>query len=210
MLKKILMTSLCASGLLLAQSGAGINVNEDDFEIEGTLDSRNLQALQTSSTIYLADFNFINVEDNKQTGKLLGVGIGATNALEGVEGIELTFGAKAILANIDDDNDPVLDDNRWFAALPLMGMIHYTFPPLMFNIPPISVETKFLYAPKALSFGDSKKYSEFRFNADIEMIESVKLYAGYRNIITGFSIGDSDNKNYLFSNGFYGGLKFTY
>ncbi|NEW61388.1 hypothetical protein GSY74_08845, partial [Sulfurovum sp. bin170] len=51
MFKKFLMTSICTSGLLLAQSGVGINVNEDDFEIEGTLDSRNLQALQTSSTI---------------------------------------------------------------------------------------------------------------------------------------------------------------
>ena len=210
MLKKILMTSLCTSGLLLAQSGVGINVNEDDFEIEGTLDSRNLQALQTSSTIFLADFNFINVEDGEETGKLLGVGIGATNQLEGVEGVELTFGAKAILANIDDDSDSALDDNKWFAAVPLMGMIRYTFPPLMFNIPPISLETKVLYAPKALSFGDSEKYSEFRVNADIEMIENVKIYAGYRNIITGFDVGDRDNEDYLFSNGFYGGLKFTY
>ena len=204
------MSSLCASSILLAQSGAGINVNEDDFEIEGTLDSRNLQALQTSSTIFLADFNFMNVEDKHDNGKLVGAGIGATNKLEGVQGIELTFGAKAILANIEDDNDPVLDDGKWFAAVPLMAMIHYTFPPLMFNIPTVSIETKALYAPGALSFGDSEKYSEFRVNADIEMIENVKLYAGYRNIITGFSVGDKDNEDYIFSNGFYGGLKFTY
>ena len=209
MLKKIITTSLLTSGLLFAQSGVGINVNEDDVEIEGTLDSRNLQALQTSSTIYLADFNFINVEDGDETGKLLGVGIGATNQLEGVEGVELTFGAKVILANVDDNSKPKLDDDKWFAAIPLMGMIRYTFPPLMFNIPPISLETKMLYAPKALSFGDSEKYSEFRFNADIEMIENVKLYAGYRNIITGFGVGD-DNEDYIFSNGFYGGLKFSY
>lgn len=210
MLKKFLITSLCTSSLLLAQSGAGINVNEDDFEIEGTLDSRNLQALQTSSTIFLADFNFINVEDGEETGKLIGVGIGATNQLEGAEGVELTFGVKAIIANVDDDSISVLDDNKWFAALPLMAMVRYSFPPLMFNIPPVSMETKLLYAPKALSFGDSNKYSEFRVNADIEMIENIKIYAGYRNIITGFDIGDKDNKNYLFSNGFYGGLKFIY
>jgi len=209
-LKKFLITSLCTSSLLLAQSGAGINVNEDDFEIEGTLDSRNLQALQTSSTIFLADFNFINVEDGEETGKLIGVGIGATNQLEGAEGVELTFGVKAIIANVDDDSISVLDDNKWFAALPLMAMVRYSFPPLMFNIPPVSMETKLLYAPKALSFGDSNKYSEFRVNADIEMIENIKIYAGYRNIITGFDIGDKDNKNYLFSNGFYGGLKFIY
>ncbi|SFV51935.1 hypothetical protein MNB_SV-12-442 [hydrothermal vent metagenome] len=210
MFKKFLISSICSSTILLAQSGAGINVNEDDFEIEGTLDSRNLQALQTSSTIYLADFNFINVEDNKKTAKLMGAGVGATNKFEGAEGVELTFGAKAILANVDDNSDSKLDDNKWFAALPLMAMIRYTFPPLMFNIPPISIETKGLYAPKALSFGDSHQYSEFRVNVDIEMIENIKLYTGYRNIITGFAVGDKDNEDYIFSNGFYGGLKFTY
>jgi hypothetical protein len=152
----------------------------------------------------------MNIEDGEQTGKLMGAGIGATNQLEGVDGVELTFGAKAILVNVEDNDDSKLDDGKWFAAVPLMGMVRYTFPPLMFNIPPISLETKFLYAPKALSFGDSEKYSEFRFNADIEMIENVKLYAGYRNIITGFSVGERDNEDYLFSNGFYGGLKFTY
>jgi hypothetical protein len=157
----------------------------------------------------LADFNFLNIEDSEKNAKLIGIGIGATNKLEGVEGIELTFGAKAILANIDDDDDSEIED-KWFAAVPLMGMIRYTFPPLMFNIPPISLETKILYAPKALSFGDSEKYSEFRVNADIEMIENVKIYTGYRNIITGFDVGDRDNEDYLFSNGFYGGLRFTY
>ncbi|NEW61570.1 hypothetical protein GSY74_09770, partial [Sulfurovum sp. bin170] len=159
-------------------------------------------------TIYLADFNFLNVEDSRKDAKLIGVGIGATNKLEGVEGIELTFGAKAILANIDDSDREL--DSKWFAAVPLMGIIRYTFPPLMFNIPTISIETKLLYAPGALSFGDSEKYSEFRFAADIEMIENVKIYAGYRNIITGFGVGDENNEDYIFSNGFYGGLKFSY
>ena len=208
MLKKFLISSIFASTILLAQSGVGINVNEDDFEIEGTLDSRNLQALQTSSTIYLADFNFLNIEDSRKDAKLVGAGVGATNKLDGVEGVELTFGAKAILVNVDDYSRDL--DSKWFAAIPLMAMIHYTFPPLMFNIPTVSIETKMLYAPGALSFGDSEKYSEFRFTTDIEMIENVKIYAGYRNIITGFGVGNRGNDEYIFSNGFYGGLKFTY
>jgi len=201
MLKKILMSSLCASTMLMAQSGAGINVNEDDVEIEATIDSRNIAALHTSSTIYLADFNFLNIEEGNDKLKLFGAGVGATNKLEGVEGVELTFGAKFVASNID-----IVGKDDWHTAFPLMGIVRYTFPPLMFNIPPISIETKFLYAPGALSFGDAENYSEFRFSADIEMIENVKIYGGYRNIKTGFDTDD----DFLFSNGFYGGLKFTY
>jgi len=204
MLKKIITASILTSSMLIAQSGVGINVNKEDLEIEGTLDSRNLAALQTSSTIYLADFNFLNIESHRKDARLLGVGLGATNQLEGVDGVELTFGAKLIVSHVDDRRRDI--DSSWFSAFPLMGMVRYSFPPLMFNIPPISLETKLLYAPGALSFGNSEKYSEFRVAGDIEMINNVKLYVGYRNIITGYQSDD----DYLFSNGWYGGMKFTY
>lgn len=194
MFKKIVFTSLCTSVLLLAESGVGININEDDLELEGVLDSRNLAALQTSSTIYQADMNFINVNSDYQ---LLGAGLGATNQLEGVEGVELTFGVKFIWAEVGNED---------FTALPLMAKVRYDFPPLMYNIPPVGIEGKALYAPGALSFGDSDKYSEFRVSADIEMIENVKLYTGYRNIHSGYK----GYENYLFDNGFYGGIKVTY
>ena len=121
MLRKLAITTLFTSSLLLAESGAGININEKDLEIEGILDSRNLAALQTSSTIYQADFNFLNVDSKK---KLLGAGVGATNKLEGIEGVELTFGAKFIWTNDDLD----LTDN--FTSVPLMAKVRYSFPPL--------------------------------------------------------------------------------
>lgn len=194
MFKKIAFTTFFTSSLLLAESGAGININEKDLEIEGVLDSRNLAALQTSSTIYQADFNFLDVNSDN---KLLGAGVGATNKLEGAEGVELTFGAKFMWAEVGSED---------FTSLPLMAKVRYTFPPLMYNIPPVGVEAKALYAPTALSFGDSEKYSELRISADIEMIENVKIYTGYRNIHTGYKGTD----NYLFNNSFYGGLKITY
>jgi len=203
MFKKIIMSSIVTTGLLLAQSGVGINVNKNDLEIEGTLDSRNLALLQNSSTIYLGDFNFISIDDDNTKSKLIGVGFGATNKFEGVEGVELTFGAKLILSHVTDHRK---DIDKWFSALPLTGMVRYTFPPLMFNIPPVSIEGKVLYAPGALAFGDSDSYSEFRASAYMEMIENVTVYAGYRNIVTGYPT----DTNYLFSNGFYAGLKFTY
>ncbi len=194
MFKKIALTTLFTSALLMAESGVGININEEDVEVEATLDSRNLAALQTSSTIYEGDFNFLNVNSDRQ---LFGAGVGATNALEGVEGVELTFGAKFIWAEVGNEN---------FTSLPLMAKIRYNFPPLMYNVPPIAVEAKALYAPNALSFGDSQRYSEYRLSADIEMIENVKVYAGYRNIYAEYKNVSRE----LFDNSFYGGLKVTY
>jgi len=195
MLKKIAITTILASTVLWAESGVGININEQDLEVEGILDSRNLKSLQTSSTIYQADFTFLNDNEHAQ---LYGAGIGATNKVAGVDGLELTLGAKFIGAEVGAEN---------FTALPLSIKARYQLPPLMYNVPPVAIEGKILYAPKALSFGDSEKYTEYRLSVDIEVIENVRIYAGYRNIKTGYK---NFGNNYLFNNSFYGGLKFSY
>ena len=201
MFKKIAVTVTLGVSLLFAESGAGININETDLEIEGTLDSRNLAYMQTSSTIFQMDFNFLNIEEDDFDAKLIGVGIGATNQLEGVEGVELTFGAKFIWNNVETNSD-----GDGFKALPLMAKIRYNFPPLMFNIPPVALESKILYAPGALAFGDAESYREFRASADIEMIENVRIYAGYRNI----NIGLEGNDDFTLNNSFFGGIRFIY
>jgi len=194
MFKKTIMTTLLSSAILLAESGGGLNINEKDLELEAVLDSRNLEAFQTTSTIFQAEANFLNIDDKK---KSIGVGVGATNKLEGIEGVELTLGAKFVWAEVAEED---------FTSLPLMLKVRYNFPPLMFNIPPVSVESKVLYAPKVLSFGDSEAYREFRVNAEMEMIQNVKIYAGYRNIQAEYK-GVDDS---LFDTGFYGGLRFSY
>ena len=194
MFKKITFTSMIVSSLLLADSGVGININEQDLELEGILDSRNLAALQTSSTIFQADINFLN---NNEETKLFGMGVGATNKLGGVEGVEITLGAKFIWSEVADES---------FTALPLMLKVRYSMPPLLYNIPPIGFEGKLLYAPKVLSFGESVTYNEYRLSADVEVIENVKVYAGWRNIHARY-VGIKPD---LFNTSFYGGLKFAY
>lgn len=193
MLKKAIIITLLSSTGLIAESSLGINVNQKDVEIEAGLDSQRLKALETSSTVYNADVNFIRAD----TEKLLGIGVGATNKLESVEGVEMTFGTKFIWAEVGRDD---------FTALPLMAKIRYTFPPLQFGIPPVSLEASGLYAPGALSFGDSESYIEYRFAADMEVINNVKVYGGYRNIHTEYK----GYKNDLFDTGYYGGLKINY
>lgn len=193
MFKKTIVVTLLSSAILLAESGAGININNKDVEVEGTLDSRNLAALQTTSTIYQADFNFLNADNEK----LVGAGIFATNKIEGLIGVEMGFGAKFVWAEVGNDD---------FTSLPLMAQLRYTLPPLMYSIPPVSLEAKGVYAPGVLSFGDSEDYSEMRLSADMEVIQNVKVYAGYRNIHTSYKGVSRD----LFNTGYYAGLKFIY
>ncbi len=199
MFKKIAFVILCISSLLFAESGVGLNINEKDLEITGVLDSRNLAALQTSSAIYQADANFLYDDEN---AKLIGAGILATNRVEALEGVEASFGVKFIWAEVGNNGAT----NNDFTALPLMAKVRYNFPPLLYNIPPVALEGRLLYAPKVLAFGDSEEYTEFRVNAELEVIKNVSLYAGYRNITTLYN-GVS---NSLFNTGFYGGFKFTY
>ena len=199
MFKKISLVTFCMSILLLAESGIGININEKDLEIEGILDSRNLEAFQTSSTIFQADVNFLYDNEN---AKLIGAGLLATNKVEALEGVEASFGAKFIWAEVGNNGAT----NNSFTAVPFMVKVRYTLPPLMYNIPPVSLDSRVLYAPKVLAFGDSTEYSEFRVNAEVEVIENVSLYAGYRNIKTEYK----GVTNSLFNTGFYGGFKFTY
>lgn len=195
MFKKTVMATLLASSILSAESGGSININDKDVEVEATLDSRNLASFQTSSTLFLADANLLS-SDNQ---KLLGLGLSANNKVEGLIGVEMSFGVKFIWAEVGANKDN-------FTSIPLMAKVRYTLPPLMFNIPPVGVEAKGLYSPGSLSFGNAEGYSEFRFSGDIEMIENVKIYAGYRNIHTKYNGLSRD----LFNTGFYAGLKATY
>jgi len=203
MLKKVILFLVVVGGVLVAESGVGININRYDLEVEGTIDSRNLLIMQDSPSIFLGDFNFINIDEDAQSDKLVGAGVGVTNKFDAIEGMELTFGAKFILSSI---NNREKDIDKWFLAMPLFMTARYNFPPLMFNIPPVAVEGKIAYGPGPLAFGEADNYSEFRISGDILMIPNVRIYAGYRHIVTGFKV----DKNYLFSNGFYGGLKFVY
>jgi hypothetical protein len=194
MFQKVVVSALISSAILFAESGVGLNINQEDLEVEAVLDSRNLAALQTSSTIYKADVNFLN---ENEENKLIGLGIGATNKVEGVQGLEMTLGVKGVWAELGDED---------FTALPLMGIVRYVFPPLMYNIPPVSIEGKVLYAPKVLSFGKSEEYREFRVGAAMEVIENTSIYTGYRNIHTKHEQVNSE----LFNNSFFGGIKINY
>lgn len=184
--KKLIFTTLLATGLLHSGTGVGININNEDVEILGELNFNSL-ADYSSGTTYMLDANYLHTDGDN----LLGVGFRGENTLQGIQGLTLSLGARLIFA----------DD---FMALPLAAKASYALP-LVDTIPTTSLTASFAYAPSVLTFVDGDSYSELRFEAGMEVISNIHIFAGYRNIDTDYKIGDHN-----FNDSFYGGMKLSF
>ncbi len=191
---KLLSLLLLSTVLLFSRTTVGLNINTEDFEVEGAMDITAFSEY-TNGTIFIADANFINTEYDS----LFGIGIGAHNSFQGMEGLNLGLGVKYVY--IED-----------FMALPLMIEASYGLP-LIDAIPTVSLSATILYAPSALSFDEAENYFEFRAEAGIEVISSVAIYVGYRDIEIEYLPSFSENFNSsfeTFNSSFYGGLKMSF
>lgn len=185
-LKKLFVTSLLSLGFLQAQSSIGININDEDLEILAALDL-NAFVDYSDSTVYLVDGYYLHTDGDD----LFALGLSGENTFQGVEGLVLGFGARFVFA----------DD---FTALPLFGKVIYTLP-LIDSIPTTSLGATFAYAPSVLTFSDGESYSEFRVEADMEVIQNIHLFVGYRNIDTEYEHYDKS-----FNDSFYAGMKLSF
>jgi hypothetical protein len=186
-LNKIFLMTLAATTLLFSQNTLGLNINTEDFEVEGAMDI-NAFTEYSNGTTYIIDANFINTEDDS----LFGMGFSAHNSFQGLEGLSLGLGARVLF----------LED---YMALPLMAEASYALP-LIDAIPTMSLSAKLLYAPSVLSFSDAENYFEFRAEAAMEVINAVSIYAGYRDI----EIQYIDSPELTFNDSFYAGLKMSF
>ena len=93
-------------------------------------------------------------------------------------------------------------------ALPLLGRVKYILP-FDSDIPTTLLFASFAYAPSALTFSDGDTYSEFRAEADMEVISNIHVFAGYRNIDTDYEYADY-TEEYNLNDSFYGGLKLSF
>jgi len=177
---------LLVGGLLQAENSIGIDINNEDFELFGTA-NLNVLVDYSSSTTYMMHASYLNSDGDGLTA----FGVSGENSLQGIEGLTLGLGAKFVFA----------DD---FIAFPLMAKAAYRLP---FNdtIPPTSLMASFAYAPSVLTFSDGDSYSEFRTEADMEVISKIHVFAGYRNIKT-----DYEDVDRTFNNSFYGGMKLSF
>jgi len=185
-LKKLCFTSLLSLGLLHAQSSVGLNINHDDLEVLASIDLNTL-TYYSDSTSYILDASYLHTDGDDLTT----VGLSGESNFQGVEGLTLGFGAKLIFASD-------------YMALPLFGKVKYTLP-LTDTVPTTSLSTSLAYAPSVLTFIDGESYTEFRVEADMEIISSIHLFTGYRNIGTEY-----DSYDKTFNSSFYGGMKLSF
>lgn len=184
--KKLLLILYLVTQFLYGQSGIGIDVNRADLEIGGEID---LNALGSYSdgTSYLATFNYLHTAGDNMTR----VGFQAQNYFYGMEGLSLVFGIEGVLASD-------------FLAVPLVAKGIYDLP-LMDIIPHTTFSLKVGFAPGVLSFRQAQNYLEFRTELAMEIISSLHLFAGYRNIDTKYEDHDK-----TFNDSFYFGMKFKF
>jgi len=182
--KFILVSLLTSTTLLFSQSTLALNVNDEDFELEGAIDIAAFSEYSNGTT-YMINANFINTEIES----LANIGLNANNSFQGVEGLNLSLGLNMVYL-----------EDYW--AFPLMAKASYALP-LIEEIPTISLSAKVLYAPSVLSFDEAEDYLEFRTEAGMEVINAVSVYVGYRNIEAVYY--DIPQKS--FNDSFYGGLK---
>lgn len=184
--KKLFLTSLFSLGMLHAQSNVGLNINDKDLEVLASVDL-NAFTYYSDTTSYLIDASYLHTDDDD----LVTLGISGESTFQGVEGLALGLGAKFVFA----------DD---FIAIPFFAKAKYTLP-FNYSIPTTSLVTSLAYAPSVLAFSDAESYTEFRVEADMEIITNIHLYTGYRNIDTEY-----DNTDKTFNNSFYGGMKLNF
>ena len=185
--KQIFSTTLLSTALLTAQSSIGLNINDKDIEFYSAVDLDNLTD-SAGGTGYVLDFSFLHADKKENIAML---GFSGQNSVQGLYGLTLALGAKLISA----------ED---FTALPMMVRATYALP-ISFDMPATSLIGTLAYAPSVLSFSDAKNYTESRVELDMEMIPSIHLFTGYRNIDTNYKEID-----YSFNNSFYGGMKLSF
>jgi len=188
-LKKTFLTlllTLCVSQTWAEENSIGLDINSEDVEVLASINLDNLN-YYTDGTTYLVDLSYLRTEEDY----LATIGISATNMLQGIEELSLAFGLKATFS-----------EN--FLAFPLYAKAMYKLP-LQNQIPPTTLSTSFSYAPSVLSFRDAQSYTEFRLEADIEVISNIHVFTGFRRINT-----DYKKKNKTLNNSFYGGLKLSF
>jgi len=190
--KKFLLSTLLITGFVKAETGIGLDINNEDVELIGEINFNSL-ADYSSGTTFVISGRYLYAGDKKHDDgeHLFSLGFSGQNRLQGVEGLSMALGIKTVFADK-------------YIALPLSIEAKYALP-LIDTIPTTSFFTHFAYAPSVLTFNKGERYSEFRIGADMEVISNTHLFAGYRTIDTDYTHHDC-----TFNESFYGGLKLTF
>lgn len=189
MMKKLLillLTSLFTSSLF-AENSIGINANDNSAEFDTTFNFNSFTGYEVG-TDYAFDISSLSANGRS----LFTVGYIGEGQPQGTNKVKVGFGIKATFS-------------KSFYAIPLMVKIAYPLP-INRKIPPTDISIAYTYAPYALTFSDDgKQFSEIRLLADMEVIDNVHIYGGYRTIDT-----DYITYSYNMDSSFFAGLKLSF
>ncbi|KYJ86310.1 YfaZ family outer membrane protein [Sulfurovum riftiae] len=192
MIRKLLFSTLLITGFLQAETSIGLDINNEDVELLGEVNFNSLADYSSGTTFVISGtYLYAGGNDNDNGEHLFTLGFSGQNSLQGMEGLSVALGAKAVFADS-------------YMALPLFVRANYALP-LIDTIPTTSFFADFAYAPSVLTFSDGETYTEYRVGADMEVISNTHVFVGYRNIDTDYTYGD-----YNFNDSFYGGLKLSF
>jgi hypothetical protein len=194
MIKKLLIITLLLTSSIYAagdKGSFGLNINSDDLEVEGRVSLSTRTRTLEYRNFYI-DGNFINGEDDN----LYGVGFYVENSPRGYSNITFDIGIRSIFSSNDK-----LDET--FVALPIIVGAKARM--YLGNLPKSALGFKLAYAPDPLSFSDAKSYFEYRIEVDMQLIENIDIYAGYRDIDTEYK-----SKDITFNSAGYAGFRFIF
>ncbi len=198
MLKKFIFITLFLATNIFAQpsngerAAFGLNVNGDDLEVEGKI-SLATRTRDLRYRNFFLDANFISSMDNT----LYGFGIYVENSPIGYSHLKFGIGLRSIFSKIDKSDSYIAVPITIFArARMYIG-----------GLPQSHIKVKFSYAPDPLSFSDASSYTEYRIEADIQAIDNVEIYMGYRGIDTNYKRTEEDTE---FNNAAYFGFRFVF
>ena len=184
--KKLFLTTFFTLGIVYAQNNIALNINDEDLEVAASVDL-NALSYNSDTTSYFIDGSYLHADGDN----LVTVGLSAESKFQGAEGLTFGLGIKSVFA----------DD---FIAIPFLAKAKYTLP-FSYSIPTTSLTTSLAYAPSVLAFSDAESYMEFRVEANMEVVNNVHIFGGYRNIDTEY-----DTFDHTFNNSFYGGMKLSF
>lgn len=171
MLRKItLMTASAVAAFAL--NSAGININNEDLELQANLDIGQFNENVEPETMYVG-IKFLDADNSSRVNDdaLYEIGFLMKKAM-GESGLHIGLGIKA---NYTKD----------YTTVPLGIVFDYALP--LQTIVPMSVGADVYYAPKVLSFSDANKYFEYRLEYDAEVIDHGHVVIGYRHIKTDYN-----------------------
>ena len=194
MIKKLLITALLFTAPLLAEvnkASLGMNITTADLEIEGKFPIGG-KIRRVAFRNFFVDGNFINTDNNA----LSAIGVHVENSPHGHSNILLGFGIRGLYSKND-----ALD--KTFVAFPISMLVQARM--YFGNLPKSALSMKVSYAPSPLTFSDAKTYLEYRIEADMQIIDNIDLYLGFRNIDTNY-----DSQDLKFNSKAYAGARFVF